>query len=146
MNNFNTRMKRRLHPPPAHKGFSSLSFRALTRNSAVFMKSAHRLLSYVVIFMGVVHIMLTTKFFNALTFSALWFISGGLVGIFLGFINIIMNHNHIVHSGIWAISNVLGVLFSVLALWIMEEPKYGMIAIIILLTALSSFYLNYSRR
>ena len=40
--------------------------------------------------LGILHIVVTPKFYNGFTMNTLWFISGGLALIFLAFLNIIL--------------------------------------------------------
>lgn len=110
------------------------------------MKNMHLILSYTVIFIGIVHIMLAARIFNALTIGAMWFISGGLMAIFLGFINVLMNHTHGKYgSTIWILSNVLGTIFIISVVWINRDLKYFVIASVVVPLLMFSVFLNYRR-
>jgi hypothetical protein len=111
------------------------------------MKTTHKLLSYVIIFIGVVHIMLAVKLYDELDFNALWFVSGGLMAIFLGFINVLMNEAPGPSSGkaIWVLSNVLGTVFIISAVLTLGDIKYIVIASVMVPLLMLSLLLNYSR-
>jgi hypothetical protein len=110
------------------------------------MKNAHLILSYTVVFIGIVHIMLTARIFNTLNISALWFISGGLMAIFLGFINVLMNHTHGKKgSTIWILSNVLGTIFIMSVIFINPHLRYIIIASVVVPLLVFSVFLNYLR-
>jgi hypothetical protein len=76
----------------------------------------------------------------------MWFISGGLMAIFLGFINVLMNHTRGKHgSTIWILSNVLGTIFIISVVWINRDLKYFVIASVVVPLLMFSVFLNYSR-
>ena len=53
------------------------------------MRASYIITSLLVVALGVIHVALTSVFFDALTVGALWFVSGGLMIVFLGFLNIL---------------------------------------------------------
>jgi hypothetical protein len=106
----------------------------------------HLILSYTVVFIGIVHIMLTARIFNALDSSALWFISGGLMAIFLGFINVLMNHSQDKKgSTIWILSNVLGTIFIMSVIFVNPHVRYIVIASVVVPLLVFSVFLNHIR-
>ena len=54
------------------------------------MKSLYKISTFLILALGVLHISLTPVFFRSLTPGALWFVSGGMVIIFLSFFNFIL--------------------------------------------------------
>lgn len=53
------------------------------------MRASYIITSLLLVALGVIHVALTSVFFDALTVRALWFVSGGLMIVFLGFLNIL---------------------------------------------------------
>jgi len=54
------------------------------------MKTLYKISTFLILALGVLHISLTPLFFRSLTPGALWFVSGGVVIIFLSFFNFIL--------------------------------------------------------
>ena len=54
------------------------------------MKILYKINTFLILALGVLHISLTPMFFRSLTQGALWFVSGGMMIIFLGFLNFIL--------------------------------------------------------
>lgn len=54
------------------------------------MKILYKVCTFLILALGALHICLTPLFFSNLTKSALWFVSGGLVIIFVSFFNFIL--------------------------------------------------------
>ena len=98
---------------------------------------------------GVVHIIFSTQMYDKLSFNSLWFISGGLWGIFLGFINLLMNDKTGVtkkESIIWLLSNLLSTIFIATGVYVMHDTGSYAIAILILILFISSIILMRTRR
>jgi hypothetical protein len=90
--------------------------------------------------------MLAARIFNTLTIGVMWFISGGLMAIFLGFINVLMNHTKgKTGSTIWILANLLGTIFIISVVLINRDLKYFVIASVVIPLLMFSVYLNYSR-
>lgn len=54
------------------------------------MKTLYKTSTFLILALGIVHISATPLFFRGLTESAMWFISGGLMMVFLIFFNFIL--------------------------------------------------------
>ena len=54
------------------------------------MKTLYKISTFVILALGVLHVSLTPVLFRSLTPNALWFVSGGMVIIFLSFFNFIL--------------------------------------------------------
>jgi hypothetical protein len=54
------------------------------------MKTLYKVSTFLILALGILHISLTPMIFHSLTTSALWFVSGGVVIIFLSFFNFIL--------------------------------------------------------
>ena len=57
---------------------------------ALVMKLLYKVSTFLILALGVLHISLTPVLFRSLTANALWFVSGGMVIIFLSFFNFIL--------------------------------------------------------
>lgn len=107
------------------------------------MKSSHLLLSYAIVVIGIIHIVRTPLLFDTFDVEALWFVSGGLMAIFLGLINILGNNfgNSRSAQAIWITAGILSCIFSALQVYVMQDWRSVLIAVIVL--ALTSFsFLN----
>lgn len=54
------------------------------------MKTLYKVSTFLILALGLLHISLAPVLFHSLTSSALWFVSGGMVIIFLSFFNFIL--------------------------------------------------------
>ena len=54
------------------------------------MKTLYKVSTFLILALGVLHISMTPVLFHSLTSGALWFVSGGMVIIFLSFFNLIL--------------------------------------------------------
>ena len=64
---------------------------SLRYNKTAFgMNILYKVSTFLILALGVLHISLTPVFFRSLTSGALWFVSGGMVIIFLSFFNFIL--------------------------------------------------------
>ena len=98
---------------------------------------------------GVVHIIFSTQVYDKLSFNSLWFISGGLWGMFLGFINLLMNDKTGVtkkESIIWFLSNLFSTIFIATGVYVMHDTASYIIAILILTLFIASILLMKTRR
>jgi hypothetical protein len=54
------------------------------------MKTLYKISTFLILALGILHISLTPVLFPSLTSGALWFVSGGMVIVFLSFFNFIL--------------------------------------------------------
>ncbi len=54
------------------------------------MKTLYKISTFLILALGIVHISATPVFFRSATESAMWFISGGLMMVFISFFNFIL--------------------------------------------------------
>ena len=112
------------------------------------MRKFHLILSYTMLLIGVVHIIFSTQVYDKLSFNSLWFISGGLCLIFLGFINLLMNDKTGVtkkESIIWLLSNLLITIFIATGVYVMNDTVSYFIAVLILILFIASIILMKAR-
>ena len=113
------------------------------------MRKFHLILSYTMLLIGIVHIIFSTQIYDKLSFNSLWFISGGLWGILLGFINLLLNDKTVItkkESIIWFLSNLLSTVFIVTGVYVMRDTGSYVIAIIILVLFITSILLMKTKR
>lgn len=113
------------------------------------MRKFHLILSYTMLLIGIVHIIFSTQLYDKLSFNSLWFISGGLWGILLGFINLLLNDKTVItkkESIIWFLSNLLSTVFIVTGVYVMRDTGSYVIAIIILVLFITSILLMKTKR
>jgi hypothetical protein len=80
------------------------------------MKRVYLALSCGVIALGLVHMAATARFFAALTQSALWFLSGGLVMVLTGALNLLNRSYGAVAPGLRWVSVAANVVMTLFAL------------------------------
>lgn len=54
------------------------------------MKTFYKINTFLILALGIIHVSATPLFFRGLTESAMWFISGGLMMVFISFFNFIL--------------------------------------------------------
>lgn len=98
------------------------------------LKTVHKISSWLLVALGVVHTALTPMFYGRLSPGALWFAGSGLAMIFVGFLNIIFSRNaghDRVTRILCYIANLTTTAFGVLIVLVDNEPQviFGMILI-----------------
>lgn len=89
------------------------------------MKTLYKVSTFLILALGVLHITLTPLLFHSLTPGALWFVSGGLVIIFLSFFNFILMSDggkHRIVRVLTHTANLTGLLFAC-AMLIIESRR-----------------------
>lgn len=54
------------------------------------MRTLYKISTFLILALGILHISLTPMFFKSLTENAMWFVSGGLMMVFISFFNFIL--------------------------------------------------------
>lgn len=54
------------------------------------MKTLYKVSTFLILALGILHICLTPRFFSSFTQNTLWFVSGGLMIVFVSFFNFIL--------------------------------------------------------
>jgi hypothetical protein len=90
------------------------------------LKTIHAVCAYLIIALGVLHLLFTFRNYDEFTLDALWFASAGVAIIFAGFLNLIT----IRHGGrdalagtLCFVSNLVMAALFVAALWLMRQPQ-----------------------
>ena len=90
------------------------------------LRRIHVIVTYLIIALGVVHLLFTARNFSRLTLGALWFASAGFAIIFAGFMNVVhtrgAGRDRVVHALCLTTNITVTVLFGV-ALSVLREPQ-----------------------
>jgi hypothetical protein len=79
------------------------------------MKTLYKIGTFLILALGIVHVSVTPFLFKGLTESALWFVSGGLVMVFISFFNFILMKSASAERSVRLlchIANVVGLIFA----------------------------------
>ncbi|MCZ6694050.1 MAG: hypothetical protein O6939_09105 [Bacteroidetes bacterium] len=112
------------------------------------MKIAHLSISVLLIFTGIIHLITTYAHYDTLTFNSLWFFSGGLWGIFLGYINILAGHNSRrskINLFLWHSANILSVVFVIMGYTLMPGWQSAFAGFMVVSVALVSLLITFNR-
>lgn len=89
-------------------------------------RTAHKILTGVIIALGVLHVSVTFHDYDSFTVRALWFASAGVAIILAGFLNIILLRDAGKDAVVWVLCLVTNLIFTVmfaLALLILPQPQ-----------------------
>jgi hypothetical protein len=104
----------------------------------VMLKRMHVIVTYLIIALGVVHLLFTVRNFSRFTLGALWFASAGFAIIFAGFLNVVLirgaGRDRVVRALCLTTNIMVTALFGA-ALYVLREPQ---VLIGLLLFALAS--------
>jgi hypothetical protein len=106
------------------------------------MRTIYKVAAGLFIALGVVHISVTPLIFTQFSAGTLWFVSGGLMGIFLGFLNLAIirtDGKDVIIKYLGIIANLLATIFFSVGIILVERSPQGFIGLflIISLTTLS---------
>lgn len=90
------------------------------------LKTAHKILTGVIIALGILHVSVTFHDYDHFTVRALWFASAGVAIILAGFLNIILLRDVSKDRVVWALclmTNLIFALMFVLALLVLPQPQ-----------------------
>lgn len=109
------------------------------------LKTIHKISSWLLVALGVVHTALTPMFYGRLSPGALWFAGAGLAMIFVGFLNIIFSRNagqDRVARLLCYIANLTTAAFGILIVLVDNEPQVIFGMILIALMTVTAFLLR----
>jgi hypothetical protein len=90
------------------------------------LKTAHRILTGIIIALGILHVLVTFHDYDSFTVRALWFASAGVAIILAGFLNIILLRDVGKDRVVWLLCLITNLIFAVmfvLALLILPQPQ-----------------------
>ena len=112
------------------------------------MKQIYYTTGIAVILLGILHTVLTTKFFPQINTDALWFMSAGLTLIFAGIANLMNLHSHtnFTFRSVMII-NIILVIFTLFLSLIESKPTTIVVAVCSILLLVASFinHVKYNR-
>ncbi len=90
------------------------------------LKTAHKILTGIIIALGILHVLVTFHDYDQFTVRALWFASAGIAIILAGFLNIILLRDAGKDRVVWLLCFMTNLIFAVmfaLALLILWQPQ-----------------------
>ncbi|MGI8639292.1 MAG: hypothetical protein ACR2MG_04995 [Pyrinomonadaceae bacterium] len=90
------------------------------------MKTAHKILTGIIIALGVLHVLVTFHDYDSFSLEALWFASAGVAIILAGFLNIVLLRDVGKDTVIWTLCLITNLIFAVmfvLALMALPQPQ-----------------------
>lgn len=106
------------------------------------IQTLHRISTYLLIALGVVHTSLTPVFNKRFSESAMYFASAGLAMIVIGFLNIVMSRNSKDRLTVilCRIANILFTIFGLLTAYAIQEPQAYFGIVLLLTLTVASFW------
>ena len=106
------------------------------------MRTTYKIATYLVIALGAIHVALTPVFFDTFTIRVMWFISMGMMGIFLGFLNVAFwrteGRDSIVLM-LCRISNLIATAFVICYIFVDRDPQNYVILVLFLFLTTTFF-------
>lgn len=125
------------------------SKRSVTVYCEGVLKTAHKVSSWLLVVLGVVHTSLTPMFYGRLSLGTLWFAGSGLTMVFLGLLNLglsrAMSRDHLMRILCYA-ANVIATGFGVLLVTLDSEPQVIFGLVLIALMTTTAFMLRDARQ
>ncbi len=90
------------------------------------LRTAHKILTGIIIALGVLHVLMTFHDYDSFSVRALWFASAGVAIILAGFLNTILLRdvsNDLVVWTLCIITNLIFAVMFVLALLVLPQPQ-----------------------
>lgn len=100
------------------------------------MKSLYKVITFLLLLLGIIHEVATPLFYATLTIDTVWFIGGGLVLILtalINFINMMTYSSKVAVRYICNMSNVVGLAYTILIVMCLSKPQ-AFIAFLLLLS------------
>ncbi len=90
------------------------------------LKPLYKISTYLVIALGIIHVLFTIQAYGRWTLNAMWFLGAGLAIVFAGFLNLILirdkGHDHVVRL-LCLIADATCFLLFGAALFLLTEPQ-----------------------
>ena len=90
------------------------------------LKTAHKIITGLIIGLGLLHVLMTFVDYDEFSLRALWFASAGVAIILSGFLNLILLRDGGKDRVLWLLcllTNVVFVIMFVAALYLMQQPQ-----------------------
>jgi len=90
------------------------------------LRTAHKILTGIIIALGVLHVLMTFHDYDSFSVRALWFASAGVAIILAGFLNTILLRDVSKDLVVWTLCIITNLIFAVmfvLALFVLPQPQ-----------------------
>ena len=90
------------------------------------LRMAHKILTGIIIALGVLHVLVTFHDYDSFSVRALWFASAGVAIILAGFLNIVLLRDAGKDTVVWTLCIIANLIFAVmfvLVLLILPQPQ-----------------------
>jgi len=90
------------------------------------LRTAHKILTGIIIALGILHVLVTFHDYDSFSVRALWFASAGVAIILAGFLNIILLRDAGKDTVVWTLCLITNLIFAVmfvLALLVLPQPQ-----------------------
>ena len=90
------------------------------------LKTLHRIVTYLIIALGVLHLLFTLRNYDEFTLGAVWFASAGFAIIFAGFLNVVVTRGggrDPVIRALCLVTNLLVTLLFGAVIYVLREPQ-----------------------
>jgi len=107
----------------------------------VMLKTVHTACTYLIIALGVLHLLFTFHDYDEFTLRALWFASAGFAIMFAGFLNLIalrLARREALVRWLCIIANLICASLFVAALWLMQQPQVFVGVLLFAVAAIAS--------
>lgn len=111
------------------------------------LKTIHKISSWLLVALGVVHTTLTPMFYGRLSVGAMWFAGSGIAMIAVGFLNIAMSRHaaDLLVRILCYVINLLTVIFGLLIVTVDSEPQVIFGLLLMVTMTVTSFLLKEGR-
>ncbi len=109
------------------------------------MKASYKIVTYLVIIMSLIKIGITPIIFDEFTMRVGWFIGVGLMGMFLGFLNISYWRtagNDTLIKWLCLSANIIALVYILLVITVDQDPQGFLVVALFVYLTFSSFYLS----
>ena len=105
----------------------------------------HKISSWLLVALGIVHTSLTPMFYGRLSVGAMWFAGSGLAMIFVGFLNVALNRgagrDRLVRT-LCYVANIITAVFGAMIVVVDYEPQVIFGLVLIFLMTITAFMLK----
>jgi hypothetical protein len=111
------------------------------------VRTAHKILTGLIIALGLFHILFTFHDYDEFSLRALWFASAGVAMILAGFLNVVLlrdvGNDKVVRLLCVLTNSIFAVMFAA-ALYLMQQPQVFIGIALFLVAAITAFLVNKS--
>jgi hypothetical protein len=104
-------------------------------------KTIHTICTYLIIALGILHLLFTLHDYDAFTLRALWFAGAGFAIMFAGFLNLIalrLDARDALVRALCIAANLICASLFVAALWLMQQPQVFVGVLLFAVAAIAS--------